>query len=92
MDINTISRKAKTVSKYFSEMNNKLCLHANGVTRVSDQAHLRGTIAAPFDVRRCGNARLLFSGRRDLKDKQLDKSNEEEQITSREINNVSQMV
>lgn len=70
-------------------MNNKLCLHAD-VTKFFDRPHRRGTIAASFDASRCQT--VLFSGRRDFKDKQLDMTNEEEQITSREINNVSQMV
>lgn len=55
------------------------------------QTGRRGTIAAPFDER-CRNARLWFLGCRGRKDKQLDTSNQEEQITSREINNLSQMV
>lgn len=60
-----------------------MCLHANGVTRVLDRP--------PKEV---PSQRQIvpFPGRKDLKDKQLDTSNEDEQTTSREINNVNQMV
>lgn len=64
-------------------MNNKLCLHATGVARVLDRP--------PKEVPSQRQI-VLFPGRKDLKDKQLDTSNEDEQTTSREINNVSQMV